>query len=332
MYSDENKSSILAKQMNGFDYVIIDTCSLMENGFPEWMDALHNAKDYRKKGQQILVPRRCYDELKKHAAQEKDDSRRIDAIRGLKILKRDQWWTHLLTITKKDKNENFADNAIFVRVSQDRLFKKILIITQDKSLASDLRALNDLKSQSGRPLEVLKIDGNGKLVPNLGETRFPKERKGFGALKETPKQTKPTSGVAEVLEADQRLSAVLGNPNYPEEKKHNDAMVQLRAIEKIPENTRNQLSLLVPEARLRELTKPQPKPAPVKEAKPKPAEKPKEEPKPAAKKPRRKTVSGTNRAKPLRRLSIRPPNTMGSSSGKKASPMWPRPMALSIGQ
>lgn len=34
MYSDENKARLLAKQLNYFDYAIVDTSSLMEDSFP----------------------------------------------------------------------------------------------------------------------------------------------------------------------------------------------------------------------------------------------------------------------------------------------------------
>ena len=288
MYSDENKSSVLAKLINGFDYVLIDTCSLMDDAFPEWMDALHGAKAYRKKGLEILVPRQCYDELKKHARQKDNDSKRIDAKRGLKILRRAKW-SKLLTVTKKDKNENFADNWIYVKVSTDRLFSKILIITQDKSLAYDLRALNQLKSQNGRPIEVCKIVTGGRLVPNFGEQNPRKEYRGNGPLvKDSPKPNpkgkpqEPNPAEA-VLLADARLSAVINNSNYPEEKKRADAIAQIKAIEKLPESTRSRLNLLVPMPRLQELAKPAKKqPEPKKEA-PKPEPK-KEAPKPEPKK------------------------------------------------
>ena len=105
MYSDEIKSSSLAKYLNGFDYVIIDTCSLMEDSFPEWMDILDNAKEYRKEQQPVYVPWQCQQELKKHAKDRSNDSRRIAAKRAIKIL-RHASWRHILTITKKDKNEN----------------------------------------------------------------------------------------------------------------------------------------------------------------------------------------------------------------------------------
>ena len=46
MYNDENRAMALAKHLNGFDYVLIDTCSLMEDAFPAWMDRLVAAQDY----------------------------------------------------------------------------------------------------------------------------------------------------------------------------------------------------------------------------------------------------------------------------------------------
>lgn len=289
MYSDENKSSDLARFLNTFDYAIIDTCSLMDGGFPEWMDVVRGSKEYWKKGFEILVPRRCYDELKKHAHQHENDSKRIDAKRGLKIVKHAKW-KKLLTITKKDKNENFADNAIYVRVCSDRLFSKILIITQDKSLASDLLALNHLQSQSGRPLQVCRFIAGGQLQPNRGETpSTTKERKtpasSTDAAKKPTTKTTAVSGAETVLANDARLSAVISNPNYPEEKKKEDALAQIKAIEALPESTRAQLSLLVPLPRLKEFVKAGPKPTEAKKetkASPKKAE-PKPEPAPAPK-------------------------------------------------
>lgn len=255
MYSDENKSSALAKYLNVFDYVLIDTCSLMDESFPVWMDILRGSKAYRKPTLEIIIPRRCYDELKKHARDRRSDSRRIDAKRALRVVRHARW-THLLQVSKKDKTENFADNAIYVKVSNDRLFARILIITQDKKLASDLRALNLLKSQSGKPLEVSKLIAGGRLVPNKGEETYIKEQKGPGApFKAAPNTAQPASSgsVEAILQADARLSAVISNPNYPEERKREDAIVQLKALQSLPAHRKAQLHLLVPEERLKEL-------------------------------------------------------------------------------
>ncbi|MCR5349337.1 MAG: hypothetical protein K6E59_07020 [Bacilli bacterium] len=253
MYSDENKSSALAKYLNTFDYVLIDTCSLMEESFPEWMDILRGSKAYRKPTLEILIPRRCYDELKKHSRDRRSDSKRIDAKRALRVI----WHARLrrlLQVTKLDKTENFADNAIYVKVSNDRLFARILVITQDKKLASDLRALNLLKSQSGKPLEVSKLTAGGRLVPNKGEDASFKEHKGPGApFKQAPNNSSSAvSGDLEaILQADARLSAVVSNPNYPDEKKKSDAKAQLKAIDALTPTRKAQLHLLVPAEQLK---------------------------------------------------------------------------------
>lgn len=292
MYSDENKSSALAAILNRFDYVLIDTCSLMDPACPVWMDALHNAKDYRKKKDPIIVPRRCYDELKKHSRDRSVDSRRIAAKRGLKILRKAKW-DRLLAVAKKDKNENFADNAIYVKVCADRLFSKILIITQDKSLASDLLALNKLRSQQGRPVEVFKLVNDGKMVPNLGEPRDDRREKWVGGHpKPTPSNNAPTpkptpksnqaTGVDAVVLADARLSAVLSNGNYPEEKKKADAQNQIKAINALSPKAKASLSLIVPMERLQQIAGTKDKPAPKPEL-----PKKKETPAPKAEKPQK---------------------------------------------
>ena len=286
MYRDENKSSSLAKYLNGFDYVIIDTCSLMEESFPEWMEILHKAKAYRKKGLDVIVPRKCFDELKKHAASKGNDAKRIDAKRGLRVVRRARFF-RVIKITKKDPNENFADNAIYVRVSGDRLFARILIVTQDKKLASDLLALNQLKSQNGRALHVCKLIPGGRLVPNKGEDESYKEHKGHGAPNKDP-QNKTPSGVEEILLADARLSAVLNNPNYPSEKKAADAKAQIKALQSLPDSMRAQLDLNVPLSRLNEVAGEQKKATPVlkKQDAPKKEEAPKKS-EPKAKDPNR---------------------------------------------
>ena len=70
MYKDEKKSSSLAETIAPFDYLIVDTCSLMDPNFPDWMDILAGAKSYLNPKQPILVFYKCVEELKK---QIKDD-------------------------------------------------------------------------------------------------------------------------------------------------------------------------------------------------------------------------------------------------------------------
>jgi ribosomal protein S15P/S13E len=106
MFNDENKASSLAKFLNGFDYVIVDTCSLMEDSFPAWMDILVNAKDYLRDELHIQILNKCVEELKKHSKNHSDDSVRIEAKRALKILHQVKR-SKILEFTKKEQRAEF---------------------------------------------------------------------------------------------------------------------------------------------------------------------------------------------------------------------------------
>ena len=204
MYNDENRAMALAKHLNGFDYVLIDTCSLMEDAFPAWMDRLVAAQDYLEDSStEIYVPKECIEELERHSKNKKDFDKRGPAKRALKILK-DAKRRKLITILKKQKKDrkSFADNAIYVKVSTDRLSQKILVITQDKKLASDLIALNNLLSQRGRNAHIMKFEGaEGNLVPNRGEI-LPSEKnnhKPNGSSDKSHGLPKPISGNIDLI-------------------------------------------------------------------------------------------------------------------------------------
>ncbi len=170
MYQEELKSSNLAKFLNDYDYVFVDTCSLMEDSFPLFMDRLTSSKEYWRDELQVIVLGECLEELKKHS-KEKDKERissRIAATRALKIIKHDKWRSKTLTITKCD-GDSFADNAIFTKVSSLRIHNKILVITQDKTLTTDLLKLNKLDSQKGRYLSVYRLNQQSELEKNPGE-------------------------------------------------------------------------------------------------------------------------------------------------------------------
>lgn len=172
MYSEESKSSNLAKFLSDYDYVFVDTCSLMEDSFPIFMDTLAASKEYWKEGLRVIVIGECVQELEKHSKNKDKEAQeaRIEAKRALKILHHDKWHGKTLEITKPTTTVGFADNALFTQVSSLRIQNKILIITQDKTLATDLKKLNALDSQHGRYLKVDRLNQSGDLEENPGET------------------------------------------------------------------------------------------------------------------------------------------------------------------
>ncbi len=167
MYSQEKQFSSLAKILSNYDRVIIDTCALMDEGFPQFMDTLVGSKRYWKDGLQIITLKECVEELEKHAAN-KDwhySEARIDAVRALSILKDAYRKHHVIQIAKRQqrKGDTFADPSILATATVLRIHYRVLVITQDKNLAYDLEGLNSLGSQNGRFLATMKINAGGQL-------------------------------------------------------------------------------------------------------------------------------------------------------------------------
>ena len=270
MYKDEKKSSSLAETITPFDYLIVDTCSLMDPNFPDWMDILAGAKSYLNPKQPILVFYKCVEELKKHATNKEDVSKRIAAKRALKILRHAKW-KKLLTVTKKDKTQNFADNAIFVQASYDRLNKRLAVITQDKSLATDLLRLNEQVSQHGFHVYVFKIGENGVLERNRGaDIESSKQNHSF--LRDKPtltakKEETRRSDLAAIYSKDKEIAAHLEDKGYNRLNLLAQAKEQLRLLSKLEYAEVKTLKLKVDVAGLNKIVRETQQPKTEKEAK-----------------------------------------------------------------
>lgn len=246
MYNEELKSSKLAQFLNDYDYVFVDTCSLMEDSFPLFMDYLSKSKEYWKEDLQVIVLGECVEELKKHA-KEKEKDRKIAALRALKIIRHDKWHKKAFTITKAE-GSSFADNAIFTKVSGLRIHNKILVITQDKTLTTDLLKLNRLDSQKGRYLSVYRLTPHSELEKNPGENgekTFNKkhETSSFQKVEKDNKTVALNKAQKVIIEEDNKLAKNLSNPNYKTKNKIKDIDNQLSKLNKLDENSLSALSL-----------------------------------------------------------------------------------------
>ncbi len=272
MYSDENKARLLAKQLNYFDYAIVDTSSLMEDSFPIWMDSLLNAQTYLDDSPvEIYIPDECIEELKNHCTDKKNFDKSSSAKRALKIIRhaKRKKVLSLLKTYGNDTEHHFADKAIYVKVSADRLNQRILVVTQDKKLASDLRGLNDLMSQHGNRVQVYRLDRDGSLVPNRGEI-IPEEHRSKPAERNVPRPNnnrgdaapvnkafpKPQNQEDATIKAIEKMDAHLGsnlkNRQYPTERKIEDVTEQMKNLKNLKDEKKAKLRLLVPEKQLRQ--------------------------------------------------------------------------------
>lgn len=246
MYNEELKSSKLAQFLNDYDYVFVDTCSLMEDSFPLFMDYLSKSKEYWKEDLQVIVLGECVEELKKHA-KEKEKDRKIAALRALKIIRHDKWHKKAFTITKAE-GSSFADNAIFTKVSGLRIHNKILVITQDKTLTTDLLKLNRLDSQKGRYLSVYRLTPHSELEKNPGENgekTFNKkhEASSFQKVEKDNKTVALNKAQKVIIEEDSKLAKNLSNPNYKTKNKIKDIDNQLSKLNKLDVNSLSALNL-----------------------------------------------------------------------------------------
>ena len=295
MFTEEKRYASLARLLRQFDYVIIDTCSLMDDAFPDWLNDFKETKkayiDGTGQNFHVYVPYRCYEELKKHAGTKARTpdliEKQIAARRALRVVQHAKFW-RILEITKKDKTENYADNAITVQVIRDRLDHKILVITQDKGLASDLLYWNHSQSQKGKYLAVYKLCSDGSLAMNKGKANGP-EREHNVPSKPQRKEPNPPSPAPkkapqpkveqpkpyDASSADRRLKAILGNPNYPLLKKKADVKAHLDGLATLSSEEVASLNLMLSEGALRRFLitgklAPEEKKAPAKESAPAP--------------------------------------------------------------
>lgn len=252
----EAKHRELAKLLSNYDCIFMDTCSLMEESFLKLMDSLSILRKDDYWTEQITVLSQCIEELKKHS-KAKESNKRIDAKSALKIIHRDRWHDKIIKIDESTKAQGyFADKVLFNLVNDLRTRKRILVITQDKKLAFDLRSLNHLGSQKGRTVDVYKIRPDGTLEPNYGENEFGFEPR-FNAPKnnqkfEKPQQNLPQKPVVEAKTAqkddaiyseDLRLSANISNPNYEKSRKIEDINKQIDRLSNLHEKVLHSMKL-----------------------------------------------------------------------------------------
>ena len=245
MYRDEQIASSLAKLFDAYDYAMIDTCSMMEESFPTWLETFEKSKKYSLQFHPLIVLKQCVQELKKHSKGKILEKKRTAklALEILKAAKKNK--TIALTRYKVGKR-NFGDHAIFSKVNDDHLDYKILVITQDKGLTSDILKLNEMLSINGKPVSVMKLSKNAELVRNKGVIE--------PSIKSKPNNPQLTSVITKkehpLVISDRRLSAVISNPNYPKDKKINDVKSQLSSLSKTDTKIKKGLTLNYSEDKL----------------------------------------------------------------------------------
>lgn len=139
--------------------VFIDTCSILHFASDQfWMNVVPIVK---KTGNKIIVPLRVMDEVKKHTNNVDKPELRQKAEKELENLNR--LLSDGILELRGEERDKFADNVFYVVFNHFRLDHKLLLITQDNNLASDILNINNMKSIKGNPVYAKRINKYGFL-------------------------------------------------------------------------------------------------------------------------------------------------------------------------
>lgn len=183
--------------------IFIDTCSLLHDSIRQfWLNIIPLLRQYNNR---VFVPGRVIEELMKKSALTTDPELAEKAKAVLKLLSQLNQ-AKMIEIRKED-SDNFADNVFQVVFTKYRLNYRLLLITQDGGLSSDILGLNNSKAVKAYPVTVKKLNQYGFLSnPNIRTDEKPN--------KDGQKKTysKETVNENEIFEKCTQVSSIQDNP------------------------------------------------------------------------------------------------------------------------
>lgn len=116
----------------------------------------------KKHNKSIIIPLKTIEELQRHSSNTlKPNLARTSKEALAKI-------AHLqhqnLIEIRGEQNDHFADNVFQVVFTKFRLNHQLLLITQDRGLAEDIKSINNFKSVKANKVLVKRIDSAGNLI------------------------------------------------------------------------------------------------------------------------------------------------------------------------
>lgn len=145
------------------DIIMVDTCSLIHDGFREMLS--HGEEQFIQNHRKLFVLHSAVSELEKltitgETALRKDARCTLDFINVL--IKR-----HLLIVVGESQNALINDAQIMEYILRYRSVKRIAVITQDNDLTEDLFQMNQLKSFQGNELSLFRFNKNHLICRQL---------------------------------------------------------------------------------------------------------------------------------------------------------------------
>ena len=182
--------------------LLIDTCSLLHDQFPQLMGRLVPLLE--REGKALIVPSGVVEELKSMLTRPELAGRARARLNDLVQLKRGG----LLKIYGQP-GVTFADQQILAAATRALTSTELLVITQDRGLSEDLLRLNSLNSVQGKRLAVSRINRFGFLSRCLTQEQRAQSREWFSNSRSVspPHPVQLAAGGEEPLEVSELPAA-----------------------------------------------------------------------------------------------------------------------------
>jgi len=158
--SEEKSKSWLASYAKDWK-IFIDTCSLLSDNINKLM--LNLIPLLQENNNKLFVPLRCVQELEKFIPDKSNITRSKKAKYIHDILLK--LYKEGIVDIRGEKTDNFADNVFQTVFTKFRMQYKLLLITQDNNLASDIINLNKIKAVRANQVTALRLNKYGYLSP-----------------------------------------------------------------------------------------------------------------------------------------------------------------------
>ena len=139
--------------------VFIDTCSLLNDSAAQfWSNAVPLLEET---GNKIIITTKVVEELEKHYRNQNNPplaKKAATALEYINVLLKSQ-----LVVIQGEQSDVFADNVFQVVFTKFRMTERLLLITQDQDLATDILNLNNNKSVRANRVYVKRINQFGYL-------------------------------------------------------------------------------------------------------------------------------------------------------------------------
>lgn len=144
--------------------VLIDTCCFVEN-LAGCQKFFINSTPYLKEtGEKIHIAYKCIEELGKiHSDSSREQKKRDSAEEAVKIIYSME--QEGLLDVRGSKNDSFGDSVILQNLIRYFVKYNVVLITQDRGLASDAECLNHFISVTSRKKIIVKnLDKEGNII------------------------------------------------------------------------------------------------------------------------------------------------------------------------